>query len=312
MAESRTAVMAALLGNAALAAMKGVAAVSTGSAAMVAETFHSVADTGNQILLFLGLRLSERPPDRAHGFGHGRDVYFWAFVVSLMLFSLGGAFSIWEGVRKLLHGNPHEGSRWWSYAVLAGAFVFESTSLVVAWRVLASARGRKSLRGFWRDNRDPTVPTVVFEDAAALVSLLIAGLGIWLSEVTGAILWDAVASMVIGTLLVGVAAVLALENYYLLLGEAAPAAVEARIRGLVREDDDVVDVIDLRTMHMGPREILVALGVHFRPHLTTSQIEAAVVRLQTTIRKALRGATNADLILIEPTRPGIAGRDQAA
>src|SRR5215510_5736311 len=124
MAESRTAVMAALLGNAALAAMKSMAAVSTGSAAMVAETFHSVADTGNQVLLFLGLRLSERPPDRAHGFGHGRDVYFWAFVVSLMLFSLGGAFSIWEGVRKLLHGSPHEGSRWWSYAVLVGAFHF--------------------------------------------------------------------------------------------------------------------------------------------------------------------------------------------
>src|SRR5262249_45936226 len=123
MAESRSAVMAALLGNAALAVMKGVAAVSTGSAAMVAETFHSVADTGDQGLLFLGLRLSERPPDRAHGFGHGRDVYFWAFVVSLMLFSLGGAFSIWEGVRKLLHGDPHEGSRWWSYAVLVGAFV---------------------------------------------------------------------------------------------------------------------------------------------------------------------------------------------
>src|SRR5215469_9392863 len=189
MAESRTAAMAALLGNAALAVMKGVAAVSTGSAAMVAETFHSVADTGNQVLLFLGLRLSERPPDRAHGFGHGRDVYFWAFVVSLMLFSLGGAFSIWEGVRKLLHGDPHEGSRWWSYAVLVGAFLFESSSLVVAWRALASARGRKSLRGFWRDNRDPTVPTVVFEDTAALISLGIAALGIWLSEVTGAVLW---------------------------------------------------------------------------------------------------------------------------
>src|SRR5262250_617919 len=279
MAESRSAVMAALLGNAALAVMKGVAAVSTGSAAMVAETFHSVADTGNQVLLFLGLRLSERPPDRAHGFGHG---------------------------------SAHEGSRWWSYAVLAGAFVFESSSLVVAWRALATARGRKSLRGFWRDNRDPTVPTVVFEDTAALVSLRIAALGIWLSQMTGAILWDAVASIVIGTLLVGVAVVLALENYSLLLGEAAPAAVQARIRRLVREDDDVLDVVDLRTMHMGPREILVALGVHFRPHLTTAQIEAAVARLQATIRKALGGATNADLILIEPTRPGIAGRDQAA
>jgi len=304
--------MAALLGNAALALMKGVAAVSTGSAAMVAETFHSVADTGNQVLLFLGLRLSERPPDRAHGFGHGRDVYFWAFVVSLMLFSLGGAFSIWEGVRKLLHGSPHEGSRWWSYAVLVGAFIFESSSLVVAWRALASARGRKSLRGFCRDNRDPTVPTVVFEDTAALVSLGIAALGIWLSQATGTILWDAVASIVIGTLLVGVAVVLALENYSLLLGEAAPAAVEARIRRLVREDRDVLDVVDLRTMHMGPREILVALGVHFRAHLTTAQIETAVARLQTAIKKALDGATDAGLILVEPTRPRVAGSDKAA
>jgi len=196
--------------------------------------------------------------------------------------------------------------------LLVGAFIFESSSLVVAWRALASARGRKSLRGFWRDNRDPTVPTVVFEDTAALVSLGIAALGIWLSQMTGAILWDAVASIVIGTLLVGVAVVLALENYSLLLGEAAPAAVEARIRRLVREDDDVLDVVDLRTMHMGPREILVALGVHFRPHLTTAQIETAVARLQTVIKKALDGATDVDLILVEPTRPRIAGSNKAA
>ena len=182
----------------------------------------------------------------------------------------------------------------------------------MAWRALASARGRKSLRGFWRDNRDPTVPTVVFEDTAALVSLGIAALGIWLSQATGTILWDAVASIVIGTLLVGVAVVLAVENYSLLLGEAAPAAVEARIRRLVREDGDVLDVVDLRTMHMGPREILVALGVHFRPHLTTAQIEVAVARLQTAIKKALDGATDAGLILVEPTRPRAAGSDKAA
>jgi cation diffusion facilitator family transporter len=304
--------MAALVGNGALAVLKGVAAASTGSAAMLAETLHSIADTGNQVLLFLGMRLSERPPDRAHGFGHGRDIYFWAFVVSVMLFSLGGAFSIWEGVRKILHGGVHEGSRWWSYAVLLGAFVFESMSLGVALRALATAKGRKSLRGYWRDNRDPTLPTVVLEDSAALVSLGVAATGIWLSQITGTEIWDAAASMLIGVLLVGVAVVLALENYSLLLGEAAPASVEGRIRRLVREDDDVVDVVDLRTMHMGPREILVALGVHFRPHLTTSQIEAAIARLQVVIRRALEGATSPALILIEPTRPGSAGSDKAA
>src|SRR6266481_1386292 len=164
MAESKTAVTAALLGNAALAVMKGVAAASTGSAAMLAETFHSIADTGNQVLLFVGMRLSERPPDRAHGFGHGKDVYFWAFVVSLLLFSLGGAFSIWEGLHKLLGGGEHDGTVWWSYAVLAAGFVFESISLCVALRALRKAMGKKSLRGYWRDNRDPTLPTVRSEE----------------------------------------------------------------------------------------------------------------------------------------------------
>ena len=137
MAESKTAVTAALLGNAALAVMKGVAAASTGSAAMLAETFHSIADTGNQVLLFVGMRLSERPPNRRHGLGHGKDVYFWAFVVSLLLFSLGGAFSIWEGVHKLRRGGEHDGSVWWSYAVLVVGFVFESLSLAVALRALS-------------------------------------------------------------------------------------------------------------------------------------------------------------------------------
>lgn len=304
MVESRSAVMAALLGNGALAVMKAVAAASTGSAAMLAETFHSIADTGNQALLFLGMRLSERPPHRAHGFGHGRDVYFWAFVVSVMLFSLGGAFSIWEGVQKLRHGGEHAGSAWWSYAVLAAGVVFESVSLGIALRALGKARGRKTLRGYWRDNRDPTLPTVVLEDTAALVSLGAAATGIWLSQVTGSHVWDALASALIGTVLIGVAVVLAFENYSLLLGEAAPAGVEAKIRRLVREDEDVVDVIDLRTMHMGPEDILVALGVEFRPPLTTAGIESAIIRLQNAIRDALNGATNARLILIEPTRPG--------
>ena len=231
-------------------------------------------------------------------------MYFWAFVVSLLLFSLGGAFSIWEGVHKLLGGGEHGGSVWWSYAVLAAGFVFESLSLAVALRALLKAKGRKSLRGYWRDNRDPTIPTVVLEDTAALVSLGAAATGIWLSQVTGSAVWDAAASALIGLLLVGVAVVLALENYSLLIGEAAPATVEAKIRRLVREDDDVVDVLDLRTMHMGPEDILVAAGVKFRPHLTTTEIESAIIRLQTAIRKALDGATNGSLILIEPTRPG--------
>lgn len=311
MAESKTAVMAALLGNGALAVLKGVAAVSTGSAAMLAETLHSVADTGNQGLLFLGMRLSERPPRRTHGFGYGKEVYFWAFVVAVMLFSLGGAFSIWEGARKLVHGGRHEGPVGWSYAVLAGGFVFESISLGVALHAFLKAKGNKTLWRYWRDNRDPTLPTVLLEDTAALLSLGAAATGIWLTQATGNPAWDAGASVLIGVLLVFVAIVLALENYSLLIGEATPATVEAKIRRVVRADKDVTEVIDLRTMHMGPRDILVALGVQFRRDLTTSQIEAAIIRLQHAIRETLNGATNASLILIEPTRPG-ANKSEAA
>ena len=168
------------------------------------------------------------------------------------------------------------------------------------------------MRGYWRDNRDPTIPTVVLEDTAALVSLVAAATGIWLSQVTGRPVWDAAASALIGVLLVGIAVVLALENYSLLIGEAAPATVEAKLRRLIREDDDVVDVLDLRTMHMGPGDILAAAGVKFRPHLRTAEIENAVVRLQSAIRKPLDGATNGSLILIEPTRPGANQRDRAA
>jgi cation diffusion facilitator family transporter len=283
MAESKTAIMAALLGNGALAVLKGVAAASTGSAAMLAETLHSIADTGNQALLFLGMRLSERPPNRRHLFGYGKDVYFWAFVVSVMLFSLGGAFSIWEGVRKLLHAGEHDGPVVWAYAVLGGG---------------------KTLRAYWRDNRDPTLPTVVLEDAAALVSLVIATAGIWLSQTTGSPVWDALASGLIGLMLVGVAIVLALENYSLLIGEAAPESVEATIRRLLSGDDDVVKVVDLRTMHIGPHDILVALGIQFRQDLTTLGIQDAITRLQHAIRKALGESTNAGLIIIEPAAPG--------
>ncbi|MGH7367793.1 MAG: cation diffusion facilitator family transporter [Candidatus Rokuibacteriota bacterium] len=303
MAESKTAIMAALLGNGALAVLKGVAAASTGSAAMLAETLHSIADTGNQALLFLGMRVSKYPPDRRHLFGYGKAVYFWAFVVSVMLFSLGGAFSIWEGVRKLLHGGEHEGAVGWAYAVLGGGFVFEVISLGIALRALDKAKGGKTLRAYWRDNRDPTLPTVVLEDTAALISLAIAAAGIWLTQTTASPVWDALASGLIGLMLVGVAIVLALENYSLLIGEAAPEGVEATIRRLVSGDDDVVEVVDLRTMHIGPHDILVALGIQFRPDLTTLRIQAAITRLQQAIRKALGESTNPGLIIIEPAAP---------
>ena len=306
MVESKRAVMAALVGNGALALLKGVAAAATGSAAMLAETFHSLADTGNQVLLFLGMRLSTRPPDRTHPFGYGKDIYFWSFVVAIMLFTLGGAFSIWEGVRKLLHASGGHVALVWAYAVLAGAFAFEATSLAVAVHALGQAMAERSLGEYWRDNRDTTILTVVLEDSAALLSLGIAASGLWLSHHTGSGVWDALASGAIGLILIVVAILIAVENHSLLIGERAPEGVERLVRALVTEDPEVVHLGDLRTMHIGPDDILIALGVQFRHGPGAPPVEVSIERLQGTIENALGGSTNARLIVIEPMMPGAA------
>ena len=300
MEESRTAVTAALLGNAALALLKGTSAVFTGSAAMLAETFHSIADTGNQALLFLGMRLARRPPDQAHPFGHGKNIYFWAFVVSMMLFTLGGAFSIWEAVRHYLH-PVEKAPTMWAYGVLAGSFVFESISLGVAVHGLKRNAGERSLRQYWQDSRDPTLVTVLMEDSAALVSLLVAATGLWLTQSTGDGIWDAAASAVIGVLLIAVAIVLAAESHSLLIGERAPAWLERTIRAVVGSDPAVMRLAELHTMHLGPRAVLIVLSVTFADHLTAGEVSEAVAQLQRRLGERLSEVTSERLIVIEPT-----------
>jgi cation diffusion facilitator family transporter len=300
--ESTSAITAAFAGNAALAVLKGMAAGFTGSAAMLAETFHSIADTGNQVLLFLGMRLAKRPPDARHPFGHGRDVYFWAFVVAVMLFTVGGAFSIWEGVRRLLHPIEQASSAW-TWGVLGGGFIFETVSFTIAFRSLSRVRAGRGLAEYWRDSRDPTLVTVLFEDAAALISLLLAATGLALSQMTDNAIWDAAASLAIGCVLLVVAGILALENYSLLLGEAAPPQLEREIRRLVQADAAVVGLRALRTMALGPHEFLVALEIVFARDLAAPEIETAVRRLERAIIGALRGGTRRALVVIEPASP---------
>src|SRR6266446_2435774 len=232
--ESKTAVVAALIGNAALALLKGATAAMTGSAAMLAETFHSLADTGNQVLLFVGMRLSQRPPDRSHPFGYGMNTYFWAFVVSAMLFTVGGAFSICEAVHKFLEPPAYVASPG-AFFVLAGAFVFEAMSLGVALHSFRTERHGEPILRFMREARDPTLPTVLLEDSAALLSIVVAAAGLALAQLTGRPQWDAAASAAIGLILIAVATFLAYENYSLLLGEPATAEQEAEIRA--RLDD---------------------------------------------------------------------------
>jgi len=298
MEESRTAVLAALLGNLALAILKGVSAALTGSAAMLAETFHSCADTGNQALLFVGMRMARRPPDADHPFGHGKNVYFWSFVVSMMLFTLGGAFSIWEGLRKMMSPGELQPMRW-AFTVLAGAFVFESISLLIATRSLRQVKGGRSLREYIAENRDPTLLTVLFEDTSALISLVLAGAGLALTELTGRMVWDGVASLAIGLLLVVVAVVLAVENHSLLMGESAPRDVLERIVRAARADAAVARVLGLRTMHLGPEALLIVLQVDFHDALSAADVERATGRLRGAVAEAAGEAGTRRFVVIE-------------
>ena len=297
--ESTLAVVAALLGNAALVILKGIATAVTGSAAMLAETCHSIADTGNQLLLMLGMRLSRRPPDSLHPFGHGRDVYFWAFVVAMMLFSVGGAFSLWEAIDKLRHPAEHR-SFVVAYAVLGGAFVFEGISLSVALHALRKVTSG-SIWSYFRQTRDPTLATVVLEDTAAMTSILVAATGLALSEATGVPTWDAAASGVIGLVLIGVAVFLAFENYSLLIGESAPPEIEARLREVIEADPAVAKLVGLHTVHLGPDSIVVVAETAFRD-LPSDAVADAVRRLEARITEVLEGRTSPRLIIVEPRR----------
>jgi cation diffusion facilitator family transporter len=307
MNESKVAVLAALLGNAALALLKGVTAALTGSAAMLAETLHSVADTGNEILLFLGMRVARHPPDERHPFGYGKNVFFWAFVVSVMLFTLGGALSLWEAVRKMVHGGQQLAPGW-AYGVLAGAFVFESISLGVAMRSLRRVQGDRSLREFWHETRDPTLLTVLLEDGAALVSLVVAAAGLLVAQLTGHPIWDAVASAVIGAIILAVALLLARENHSLLIGERAEDDVERALRDAVLGDPTVVALERLRTMHIGPAEIIALLRVRLRDELTGPEVTNTLQRLHGRIDRALAHDVRARFVVIEPTTPRVASR----
>jgi cation diffusion facilitator family transporter len=297
---SRTAVLAALAGNGALALSKGVAAAMTGSTAMIAETLHSIADTGNQLLLLVGMRLARRPPDDSHPFGYGSNVYFWSFVVAGLIFTIGGSAAILEGIETLRHPSPPE-SFFWAYAVLGASVVFESFGFVAGMRGVNRDRGRTPLHQYLHESRDPTLLVVVCEDGAALVSIGIALAGLGLTQATGNRMWDGAASCLIGLLLVGVAAFLAYETYSLLIGEPATQPLRTQIRRVVEGDGDVDRLVALHTLHLGPETVLVALGVHFRPDLSAADVEHGVQRLQTAIERELDGLTNPRLILIEPT-----------
>jgi cation diffusion facilitator family transporter len=283
-AESRTVILAALAGNAVIALTKFAAAAVTGSSAMLAEGVHSVVDTGNQLLMLLGLRRAARPPDEQHPFGYGKEVYFWSFVVALSIFSVGAVVSLYEGIRHLLHPG-HMGDPTVNYVVLAIAIVAESAAWYTAWKGFAAQRGDMGYFEAVRRGKDPTLFVVLFEDSAALLGLVVALVGIALTQATGSPYYDAGASVVIGGILAAVAVWLAVETKGLLIGESAHAEVSRGIRALLDEHPDVEGVNDLVAMHMGPEHIIVTASLDFRDDLRAGEAEAAVARLRRSIRE---------------------------
>ena len=283
-------VVAALAVNIAIAVFKFIAAALSGSSAMLAEACHSTADTANQIFLLIGMQKSARPPDRDHPFGYGPETYFWAFMVALCIFSVGGFFSVHEGIEKILHRHDPAaelGDPRWAYIVLGVSVVLESYSFSVAMREFRHIRAGRGVRRTLRETRDPTVLTVLFEDLAALFGLFVALGGIVLARVTGNVAWDGVASIVVGLALGAVAFVLASDTKSLLIGESMNEADERHIREIVCAHRDVVELVHLRTMHMAPEEVIAAIKVRFIGNLDTRTLERSINDIEAALRREL-------------------------
>lgn len=289
------ATLAALVANSAIAAAKFVAFVFTGSASMLAEGIHSVADTSNQALLLLGIRRSRRPATPEHPFGYGRERYFWSFIVAVVLFTLGGVFSVYEGVEKLRH--PHEiTSLAWAIGVLSVAIAIECVSFGIAIREANKVR-TGTWRSFIRHAKVPELPVVLLEDAGALLGLVFALTGVTASAVTGEPRFDAVGSLAIGVLLGAIAIVLAVELRSLLIGEAASASDLKAIEDAVTGHDAVAGLIHMRTQHIGPEELLVGVKVQFRPGVSTAELPATINVIEERIRARVPAAR---MVYIEP------------
>lgn len=255
----------------------------TGSTAMLAEAVHSVADTGNQGLLLLGGRRARRAPTQEHPFGHASERYFYGFIVALVLFSLGALFALYEGWRKVSHPHPLE-TPVVAIGVLGLAIVLESLSFRTAIRESREGRGDASWVSFIRHAKAPELPVVLLEDLAALVGLLFALVGVVLAEVTGNARWDGVGSLAIGALLGVVASVLAFETKSLLLGEGATPDVVRRITAALPDGQHILGVIHLRTLHLGPDELLVAAKLAVAPDVTTADLAVAIDQAEARVR----------------------------
>jgi len=307
------AVLGALIANGLITVLKFGAAVITGSSGMMAESLHSLADTTNQVFLLLGLRFYKRPASEKHPFGYGKERFFWSFIAAIFIFGVGATYALYEGYQKLRH--PHAPEKLaWAYWVLGISFVLETGSIALAiWQEVKEAHHEGlTFRQYLRESKDPTAKTVIFEDSAALLGIIIAAVGLYLTEHqvwpgSGAY-WDGLASMTIGVVLAIVAFVLARSSRALLLGEAATPKSIAAIHGAIENHPNVREVVELLTMHLAPKQILVNGHINLRADLTTDEIVHTVAEIEASIKLAEPKVHN---IFLEAARESGTGEPEA-
>lgn len=282
--ESLKAIFAAIIGNLLIAITKFVAAFFTGSSAMLSEGLHSVVDTGNGLLMLLGVRRSAKPPDDEHPFGHGRELYFWSLVVAFSIFGVGGGVSIYEGITHLLDPTPIKNVVW-NYVVLGIAIVFEGISWYFGWLAFSPTRRGRSVFEAIRASKDPTNFTVLLEDSAAIVGLVIAFLGVFLGHEFGIWYFDGAASILIGILLCVVALILGAESRSLLIGEAADKKTIQAIEEIALDDPHVEKVVKVLTIYIGPDDVAATLELRFKPGVTAVQLRHSVRNIELKIRE---------------------------
>jgi len=276
-------IIAALIGNTAISITKFFAAFTTGSSAMLSEGIHSLVDTGNQILLLYGMKQAKKPADEEFPFGHGKEIYFWSFVVAILIFAVGAGVSIYEGIRHVIHPTQIENPMV-NYIVLSIAIVFEGSAWFFALKEFGKVKGKRGYLEAVHRGKDPSMFVVLFEDSAALMGLFIALLGIWLSQATGIAMFDGIASICIGLILGGTAIWLAIETKGLLIGEGADTEVVANIRQIAESFAEVEKVNELLTMHMGPQFILVTISIRFKRGQLTREIESVIQDIDVAIK----------------------------
>ncbi len=281
---SKKVVFAALAGNSLIAVTKFAAASYTGSSAMLSEAVHSLVDTGNQVLLLYGMRRAARPADSRHPFGYGMELYFWTFVVAILIFSVGAGVSIYEGVSRLAAPTAVTNVVV-NFVVLGLAMVFEAGAWWIAFKEFRAVKGPIGYLAAIRETKDPTVVTVLFEDTAAMLGLLVAFVAIALGHWLGLPEIDAAASIVIGLILGVTAALLAYESKGLLIGESATSATLSQIEGAIGEQKAILNVNEMLTMHLGPRDVLVNLSLDFEDGISAEEVERVVSELETRIKQ---------------------------